>query len=228
MQLAERPRASTSELSRSATATLPRQQQSAAGTATLQRPLLPLPKQASTPLQQQQLPPPSTPPQQQQQQEVPRPAPEVYIGQPVLRVSDRLRYGVVLAASNSTGSNRATDRGAPLLLQLSPQAAAAGLVGLTAAAESTGSGSRSSSTLTCVIMSGGTNPDHPWRMPDYGFYEQLLRYATAQGWERPGQGDWHARLEEYEWCRDGRCDGWVRRAAGGCSSCLLHRRWLIS
>ncbi|KAF8062916.1 relA [Scenedesmus sp. PABB004] len=61
--------------------------------------------------------------------------------------------------------------------------------------------------LLCVIMSGGTNPEHPWRMPDYGFYAQLLGYAGAAGWTAPGQGDWHARLEEYEWCRDGRCGG---------------------
>jgi hypothetical protein len=57
-------------------------------------------------------------------------------------------------------------------------------------------------------MSGGTNPDHPWRMPDYAFYQELLQYAGSAGWVRPGQGDWHARLEEYEWCRDGR---WVKR-----------------
>jgi hypothetical protein len=35
---------------------------------------------------------------------------------------------------------------------------------------------------------------------------ELLQYAGCAGWVRPGQGDWHARLEEYEWCRDGR---WV-------------------
>ncbi|WIA39982.1 hypothetical protein OEZ86_013411 [Tetradesmus obliquus] len=38
--------------------------------------------------------------------------------------------------------------------------------------------------------------------------EELLQYAESAGWERPGQGDWHARLEEFEWCRDGR---WHRR-----------------
>jgi hypothetical protein len=129
----------------------------------------------------------------------------VYVGQPVLRISDRLRYGVVLV-TNGAGSSGSGGGGSPLL-QLSPSGAAAELglaAAATAAAGGSGSSGRSSSSITCAIMSGGTNPDHPWRMPDYGFYEQLLQYASAQGWSRAGQGDWHARLEEYEWCRDGR------------------------
>ena len=60
-------------------------------------------------------------------------------------------------------------------------------------------------SLLCVILSGGTDPAHPWRLPDYSSYGQLLHHAMEAGWSRPGQGDWRARVEEYEWCRDGRC-----------------------
>jgi hypothetical protein len=199
-QLAERPHSVQEQvLSAAAAAAGPARQQGPAAVGMLERPRLPpLPQQPvpqSQFVQPQQPPsPPPTPPQQQL-----RLAPEVYVGQPVLRISDRLRYGVVLGTS-SAGSGRASGSGP--LLRLSPAGAAAEL-GFTAPGPSSSSSS-SSSTITCVIMSGGTNPDHPWRMPDYGFYEQLLSYASAQGWNRPGQGDWHARLEEYAWCRDGR------------------------
>jgi hypothetical protein len=75
-----------------------------------------------------------------------------------------------------------------------------------------------------VIMSGGTNPDHPWRMPDYAFYQELLQYAGSAGWVRPGQGDWHARLEEYEWCRDGR---WVVRLGSNLGQTWVGRLWFV-
>ncbi|KAF6260029.1 hypothetical protein COO60DRAFT_940116 [Scenedesmus sp. NREL 46B-D3] len=178
----------------------------------------------------------STSTKQQQHQQV-KPAPYVYVGQPVLRVSDRLRYGAVLAVINdsSSSSSRSSNGGSSLLPAagfgglVSPaelEAAAAAVTGPAAAHDSSGgssSSSRSSNawsnpaaspqgsgrlSLLCVIMSGGTNPDHPWRMPDYAFYQELLQYAGSACWVRPGQGDWHARLEEYEWCRDGR---WHRR-----------------
>lgn len=129
------------------------------------------------------------PPEQQQQQELPmHPAGKVYVGQPILRISDRLRYGVVLAVIDDSSSSS----GASASPTPKPWTAS----------------SSSRATVLCVIMSGGTNPDHPWRMPDYGFYHQLLQYAGAAGWFRPGEGDWHARIEEFEWCRDGR---WHRR-----------------
>jgi hypothetical protein len=183
-----------SSASAAAAAAAARQQSVGSAVGTLDRPML------------QPLRPP---PQQQQldrqapvQQQPLRLAPVVYAGQPVLRISDRLRYGVVLATSIA-GSNDSSSSSAAnfSVLRLSPDAAAA--LAATAGGSSSSSGG---STITCVIMSGGTNPDHPWRMPEYGFYEQLLQYASAQGWCRPGQGDWHARLEEYVWCRDGR---WV-------------------
>jgi hypothetical protein len=179
--------------------------------------------------QQQQQQPSEWQHQQQQQLRMP---PKAYVGQPVLRVSNKLRYGVVLAVcendriGRSGGSSRV-----PLVPPAAAGTAGAGrhhtvqglsLPGFTSRAgndeissihggSSSGVGGSRSSTpgssvsLLCVIMSGGTNPDHPWRMPDYRFYQHLLDYATESGWGRPGQSDLHARIEEFEFCRDGRC-----------------------
>lgn len=147
--------------------------------------------------------------QQQQQQQSPKPGPKVYVGQPVLRISGRLRYGVVLAVfnDNSSSGGGGSWSGLPaagVTGLVNPLAVPVGAGGDSAWSDPAASPGGGRVSLFCVIMSGGTNPDHPWRMPDYGFYHELLQYATAAGWVRPGQGDWHARLEEYEWCRDGR------------------------
>eukprot|EP00879_Flechtneria_rotunda_P005523 GHRR01005816.1.p1 GENE.GHRR01005816.1~~GHRR01005816.1.p1 ORF type:complete len:1309 (+),score=612.22 GHRR01005816.1:725-4651(+) len=165
-----------------------------------------------TPLPDEEHQPPRR--QQAQQQQVKQlqeqwdrqsqwPLPAVYAGQPVLRISDRLRYGVVLAVSKDSSSTLRAASGT--------DAASSHNSSSTHKSHS----SNSSSTCCCerlsclcVIMSGGTNPNHPWRMNNYDFYQQLLAYAVNKGWSRPGQGDWHARLEEYKWCRDSR---WHRR-----------------
>jgi hypothetical protein len=61
-----------------------------------------------------------------------------------------------------------------------------------------------SGALLVVILNGGTSPEHPLRVPDYGFYASLAAYARDHGWSRPGQGDLRARVEEFVLCRDGR------------------------
>jgi hypothetical protein len=105
--------------------------------------------------------------------------PKVYAGQPILRVSDRLRYGVLLSCEGPSSTLASSGSG------------------------SASSGARQPSLL-CVILNGSTDPAHPLRVPEYAFYAQLRQYAIANGWNRPGQGDFRARVEEYVLCRDGR------------------------
>ena len=103
--------------------------------------------------------------------------PKIYPGQPVLRVGDGLRYGVVLSCDSSSGSTTTS---------------------------STPPGSSRGPTLTVVIMNGGTSQEHPLRVPDYGFYGCLREYAVDHKWDRAGHGDFRARTEDYVYCRDGR------------------------
>eukprot|EP00775_Hariotina_reticulata_P012549 gene12547-12682_t len=81
-----------------------------------------------------------------------------------------------------------------------------------AAVNSIGAGS---SILEEGCLAGLTDGSRPAAAgSDYCFYQHLFDYATESGWGRPGQSDLHARIEEFEFCRDGSVVEWGLEAYG--------------
>ncbi|GIL88625.1 hypothetical protein Vretimale_17232 [Volvox reticuliferus] len=58
--------------------------------------------------------------------------------------------------------------------------------------------------LIAAVKLGSTFRPFPTRLPDYGFYSDLLTYTRTKGWQVPGHGDLVLRLEEFVKCDDGR------------------------
>ncbi|GIL60849.1 hypothetical protein Vafri_15365 [Volvox africanus] len=58
--------------------------------------------------------------------------------------------------------------------------------------------------LIVAVKLGSTFRPFPTRLPEYGFYADLLSYTRTKGWQVPGHGDLVLRLEEFVKCDDGR------------------------
>ncbi|GLI66621.1 hypothetical protein VaNZ11_010546 [Volvox africanus] len=58
--------------------------------------------------------------------------------------------------------------------------------------------------LIAAVKLGSTFRPFPTRLPEYGFYSDLLSYTRTKGWQVPGHGDLVLRLEEFVKCDDGR------------------------